>query len=155
MQTAESDNKLDPFFHREQLRLSAFPSKGDKSFSRGHWKPCEQECYTAFLRKNYHIMRSSRLRYHYKIFNAMAEEVGTRTSAQCKSHHQKMLKRADNRLENLLISNEGPAPQPDIQQNDLRRMTDQITTNRTNPYFMLHFGNKLLIVIDDRFVGSY
>lgn len=34
-------------------------------------------------------------------------------------------------------------------------MTDQITTNRTNPYFMLNFGNKLLIVIDDRFVGSY
>jgi hypothetical protein len=148
MQTAETDAKPDSFFRSQNLPQSSHPSKVVKPFSRGHWKSSEQQCYTAFLRKNYHIMRSSRLRYHYKIFNAMAEEVGTRTSAQCKSHHQKMLKRADNRLENLLLADQGPIPTPGLQQNDLRRMTDQITTNRTNPYFMVHFGNKLLIVVD-------
>lgn len=36
-------------------------------------------------------MRSSLLRYHYKIFTTMAEAIGTRDAVQCKSHHQKML----------------------------------------------------------------
>jgi hypothetical protein len=48
-------------------------------------------------------MRSSLLRYHYRIFTTMAIEIGTRNAVQCKSHHQKMLKKANYIVENLIF----------------------------------------------------
>lgn len=49
-------------------------------------------------------MRSSLLRYHYRIFTTMAEEIGSRNAVQCKSHHQKMLKKANYCIENLIFT---------------------------------------------------
>lgn len=63
----------------------------DGSF--GRWTPEEQNKYIEFMRKHYYIMRSSQLRYHHRIFNDMADYIGTRTSNQCKSHHQKMMQK--------------------------------------------------------------
>ena len=40
---------------------------------RGHWRSHEQLKYIQFIRKYYYIMRSSLLRYHYRIFTTMAE----------------------------------------------------------------------------------
>lgn len=49
-------------------------------------------------------MKSELLRYHYKIFTKMSEEIGTRTAVQCKSHHQKVLKKVNLQLEKLIFS---------------------------------------------------
>jgi hypothetical protein len=53
-------------------------------------------------------MRDTGLRYHYRIFNQMAEFLKTRNSMQCKSHHQKMLKKNDNCIENIIFKSNNP-----------------------------------------------
>jgi hypothetical protein len=103
MQVLETIQKGDSFLASKNPPTESGGSRSAHTYHRGHWKASEKQRYFAFLWRNYHIMRSSRLRYHYKIFNSMAVEIGTRSSAQCKSHHQKMLKRAGNRIENMLM----------------------------------------------------
>lgn len=72
----------------------------------GHWRKHEQVKYVLFLRRYFYIMKSGLLRYHYRIFTKMAEDIGTRDAVQCKSHHQKILKKFNYRIEKLIFGQE-------------------------------------------------
>lgn len=129
---------------------------------RGHWRRVEQAKYVQFIRKYYFIMRSSLLRYHYKIFNTMAEEIGSRNAVQCKSHHQKMLKKFNYSIEKLIFSEEdlrAPIRVGDgLEGNHMesvKKGIENVETNEKIPYFIIQAGQKTLIVLDDRFIANY
>ncbi len=129
---------------------------------RGHWRRVEQAKYVQFIRKYYFIMRSSLLRYHYKIFNTMAEEIGSRNAVQCKSHHQKMLKKFNYSIQKLIFSEEdlkAPIRVGDgLEGNHMesvKKGIENVETNERIPYFIIQAGQKTLIVLDDRFIANY
>jgi Fe-S cluster biosynthesis and repair protein YggX len=47
-------------------------------------------------------MKNALLRAEFQIFKKMSACVGSRDAIQCKSHHQKMLMRNDNKLERII-----------------------------------------------------
>jgi hypothetical protein len=60
---------------------------------RVKWTSEENFNYCIFLAENLEILESEVLRKQQRVFARMAKFIGTRTTSQAKSHHQKMMKR--------------------------------------------------------------
>lgn len=59
----------------------------------GNWLFEENLRYKSFLEKNLHLFESdSSVRRQARVNVMVSREVGTRSSDQCRSHHQKMMK---------------------------------------------------------------
>ena len=59
-----------------------------------HWDVVEQSRYLTFLKQRKEIFHGSfKEKKGKKIFHRLSTFIKTRTSVQCKSHHQKMIKR--------------------------------------------------------------
>lgn len=58
----------------------------------GIWRVEEAEQYLEFVRDHQELLTASNTR-RMKAFKVMAEVITTRTALQCRSHHQKMLKK--------------------------------------------------------------
>jgi hypothetical protein len=135
---------------------------GKSSLKFGHWRRKEQAKYKAFLRKYYFIMKDSMLRYHYRIFTKMAEEIGTRNAIQCKSHHQKMLTKANNSIESLIFTPDSidhpviveGLPQANNHSAILEGVS-KVETTSDIPWFMVETSGRIVVVIDDRFMNSF
>lgn len=57
---------------------------------KGKWTGSEEMRYVNFLEKNGTLFEQQRTRKLCKVFIRMAKFIRTRTSNQCRSHHQKM-----------------------------------------------------------------
>lgn len=56
----------------------------------GRWEKKEHHMYYIFLTVNEKLFEKKDLRRSDKVFKLMASYIGTRTSDQCRSHHQKI-----------------------------------------------------------------
>lgn len=105
-------------------------------------------------------MRSNLLRYHYRIFTTMAQEIGTRNAVQCKSHHQKMLKKVNYCIENLLFIDKndstpiklGEGQDMGNHYESIKHGIKNVKTNEKMPFIVVQASQKVLIVLDDRFI---
>lgn len=67
-----------------------------------HWDVVEQSRYLTFLKQRKEVFHGSfKEKKGRKIFHRLSAFIKTRTSVQCKSHHQKMIKRYET-VENII-----------------------------------------------------
>jgi hypothetical protein len=80
---------------RRKLQMKNSEQEGESSsnFNNSLWKLEENVAYMAFLNKNSHLFESNwHQRKSLKINVLMSKIIKTRSPAQCRSHHQKMMK---------------------------------------------------------------
>jgi hypothetical protein len=73
-------------------KIVGFQDEKRKRARKKHWKPVENQRYVEFLRRNTDLFEKNREdKRLMKINLLMSKFVKSKTSTQCRSHHQKML----------------------------------------------------------------
>lgn len=72
--------------------------KGERVIKGRRWRANENTRYAEFLMTNQKDFESEYLRRTTKVFTRLALEVENKTIKQCKSHHQKMMKKFDDKI---------------------------------------------------------
>jgi len=68
----------------------------------GAWSSKEHIAYFKFVIINRELFYGTNIRKKMRVFKKMSESIVTRETSQCKSHHQKVMKSNDNKLDKVI-----------------------------------------------------
>ena len=77
----------------EEFLLSSKPKKVSSKTLSGLWTEMEKIKYITFIASNTEMVSDRLTRRKKKVFEKMSRAIKTRTPTQCRSHHQKCMKR--------------------------------------------------------------
>ena len=87
------------------IRDKAKKRQGFKGVRRLEWSSSEQQGYLLFIWNNKDLFKDRQTRTASKVFEAMSEEVETRSPQQCRYHHLKMMRKNGSISETILRHN--------------------------------------------------